>query len=91
MKSAVRLNGFPGSLGSQTVAAWMALAFLAITGAANNQETTSAAPTSPNFIIMGCSPFAVSRVLCSQRSTDSAPARTTRFDSYSNLPLDRLK
>jgi len=36
-------------------------------------------------------PFAVSRVLSSQRPTHSAPARTTRFDSYSNSPLNRLK
>src|SRR5580692_533855 len=47
------LNGFPGSLGSQTVtgAGWLVFAFVAITGPASKEETTSAVPRSQSFVM----------------------------------------
>jgi len=75
MKSYFRLNGFPGSLGSQTVAAWTILASRAIAGAANKEETTSVAPISPNFIIMGFSPLCrVTRLVFATPDTFGARA-----------------
>ncbi|MGO8913937.1 MAG: hypothetical protein ACLQDM_32095 [Bradyrhizobium sp.] len=54
----------------------------AITGAASKEETAGAAPKIPGFV-MRCSFLRLSRAI---RFTP-----TTRFDFYSNLPLNRLK